>query len=467
MTMTLPTGELGGPVYNGLELRDAMNGVFTDIDEGNRQVKVEFPHETVDSYRTVFGKDAFRESFARRSPVMCWQHQLAEPIGHAIKAQVTPTHNEVVGQFSDFDAVPLARRAFTQISDGTLGDFSFGFKNAKYEPAGELGKGVRRIKEAHMAEFSPVTIGSIPGAKAVGLREDGDEVMELTTIMELRKSGLITVRAEAELIKKYHPELAEHITVRDITGDDMDADDPSGAAAEDEVAPREWEAQDAGLHTATGPNDEAMRVAQHPDGQQWSVMSPSGVVVAMGVEADVPTAKRMANEAVGDRADAADLVVPDSVTAADVRAVITEHAPGMAAMLSNYAIAVGLPTDPIFTRGIEDNGVGHSMVVSADSALSSAVEWLSDVQVEELPNEVQQSLALTRAAAEALDIATAVLGLRDPDDEDLVDEDEDLPDLEADGLLDDEDDDDDEQESAADARAQAMAVLDRRLAHTA
>jgi HK97 family phage prohead protease len=196
-TRSANPGDLGGRVISGLEVRDAPNATYTDVDEGRREVKVEFPHETVDSYKTVFGTRAFSDSFSKKLPVMCWQHQLAEPIGRAISAQSLRDHNEVVGKFSDFSAVPLAHRAFSQIQDGTIGDFSFGFRGASYEPAPEKGRGVRRIVNATMAEFSPVTVGSIPGAKAVSVRQAGPTTDE---VLQLRSHGLITQSVAERLL---------------------------------------------------------------------------------------------------------------------------------------------------------------------------------------------------------------------------------------------------------------------------
>ena len=183
-------GDLGGPLSrDGLELREAVAGEYTDIDTKNHRVQVTFPHETVDSFRTVFGPNAFKDSFAKRLPAMCWQHDVRNPIGRAISAKAGTRSNEIVGQFSDFDAVPDAKRAFSQIADGTLTDMSFGFKGARYEPAPSLGKGVRRIVSAHMAEFSPVTIGSIPGAVVTGFRSDGTPIWSDTRSTPVTRGG--------------------------------------------------------------------------------------------------------------------------------------------------------------------------------------------------------------------------------------------------------------------------------------
>lgn len=464
-------GDLGGPVVSGLELRDALNGTFTDVDEGTRQVKVEFPHETVDSYKTVFGNRAFKDSFAQRQPTMCWQHQLNEPIGHALKAQVTPRHNEIVGQFSDFDAVPLAHRAFSQIEDGTITDFSFGFKNASYEPAPTLGKGVRRITKAFMAEFSPVTIGSIPGAKAVGLREDGETAtMDIEQILYLRDQKIVTPEGFRALMIEHHPEIpAEHIYVRDIKGNDGDADDFSGSASEDEIAPVEWTAVDSGLHTATGPNGEDLSVNQNADGTHgWKVVAVTGDITE-GSAADRDAAKQAAEEATMERSDQGALDVPDTVTADDIRAVVAQFHPAMAAVIADCALALGAPGEQLelATRG-EGDIIAASLVVATDAAIDSAAQWFERADADSLPDEVQQGIALVTAARISVDAAVDAMGVQteraaaDEDEDDDTDEDTEDND---DGDLDDEEEKKKalEAEEAKKRAAQALAVLDRRL----
>lgn len=152
-------------------------GDVTDLDD--HQVKVEFPHERVDSFKTTFGTRAFEDSFKEQLPIMVWAHDLRDPIGRGIRAQVLPKHNEVIGRFSDLEAVPSAKRAYHQIHDGTITDFSFGYVNGPEIPHPDptlRRRGVRQIPRATMREFSPVAIGSIPGAKVAGIREDGNLV---------------------------------------------------------------------------------------------------------------------------------------------------------------------------------------------------------------------------------------------------------------------------------------------------
>lgn len=196
-----------------LEIRTAVHSEIKDLDESKRQVLTTFPHDVVDSFKTTFGTDAFRDSFEQRMPVVCWQHDLKEPIGRTISAQATAQGNELVGQLSDFDAVPLARRAFTQMQDGSLTDTSFGFIREADGPHPEH-RGVTRITRATMREWSPVTIGSIPGAVVTGTRSEPGELLMPTIddILRLQTAGVLTDEEVRAAVAKL-PEWREHIHV--------------------------------------------------------------------------------------------------------------------------------------------------------------------------------------------------------------------------------------------------------------
>jgi HK97 family phage prohead protease len=334
----------GQPSVNGLFVRsvEAMDGTFKDVDEGRREVLVEFPHERVDTYKTTFGNDCFRDSFANRMPVMCWQHDLREPIGRAISAQVTPRANELVGKLDDFDAVPLARRAFTQIQSGTLTDFSFGFKDPQYEPHPQH-RGVRRIKRATMKEFSPVTVGSIPGAIATGTREEEFKMeRSVEEIIQLRTAGLIEEDEAAAIIKELLGGLGEHI--------------------------------DLGRHRSG---------AKPVSGQ----MMPDGTFVP---DESQDGARDDEDE---ERINAATIVakLPESwqrqMAEADARV---------------YLVLGDEEWGPIDNRGALDE-TASELLAQVDAACRSAAEWLSRVDQSKFSDELHQAIGLYRAAGNAAD----------------------------------------------------------------
>jgi phage head maturation protease len=232
-----------------LEYRDAVGtGHLKDVDSGKREVQVIFPHESPDTFKTVFLPDTFTRDFEEHLPVMCWMHNLREPIGIATSAQSTAAGNEVVGAFSKFDPVdgvcpvPLAMRAFSQLEDGTLKDFSFGFlRNGPVKPWGGQ-RGITAFTRARMYEFSPVSIGSIPGAHMTGLREDGTpieevEVPDIETLLKLREGKHISELEFRKMLALTLPEnYREHIELSSPPADDVlaptgDGGDPAIRAA--------------------------------------------------------------------------------------------------------------------------------------------------------------------------------------------------------------------------------------------
>lgn len=167
-------------------VRDAL-GQVRDLDDGKREALVSIPWETLDSYRSDFARECFDDYLGQRMPVVCWQHDKAEPIGRAASWEKGTRANEFVLRFSDFDAVPRARQAYTQMRDGDITDVSFYYDQAKAIPHPNT-RGAIRFTKARMPEISPVTVGSIPGASVTGIRQAAD----MAGVAELVRSGVIT-----------------------------------------------------------------------------------------------------------------------------------------------------------------------------------------------------------------------------------------------------------------------------------
>jgi phage head maturation protease len=164
-----------------------------DLDEQHHQVAVDFPHEVLDGHRTSWGTGCFDESFAKKLPIMLWQHIPSEPIGKGVRAEGLGRVSRVVGQFSDFDAVPRARQAFAQLRDGDLPGWSFHYRNARSVPHPNV-RSARRFTKAEMLEFSPVSFPSIPGTTTSGLRSAG-RAMSLETVIGKLDRGLARAAA--------------------------------------------------------------------------------------------------------------------------------------------------------------------------------------------------------------------------------------------------------------------------------
>lgn len=164
--------------------------------------------DVVDDYGSVWSPTAFDASLARRLPTLTWSHDWAEPLGPAVGYRTGPQGPEVDFVFSDFDAVPMARRAHAQLQDGTILDCSVGFSSAtrRKPTADELRSMpgmVEYMEQADLDEVALVLRGAVPGAKVVSVRGavvDFDAVVE---IARRKVAGDLTdeeARAAVELL---------------------------------------------------------------------------------------------------------------------------------------------------------------------------------------------------------------------------------------------------------------------------
>lgn len=163
----------------------------------------------VDDYGSVWMAHCFDASLEERLPVLCWAHDWSDPLGPGTGFTASDNGPSVDFDYSDFEAVPQARRADAQVRDGTIRDCSVGFSvpaGGRREPTeAEMAKwpGVREIIEtAQLDEISLVLSGAVPGAKVLAYRAAGatatvseDAVIDLAKKVE---AGEMT-RAEAAI----------------------------------------------------------------------------------------------------------------------------------------------------------------------------------------------------------------------------------------------------------------------------
>jgi len=147
----------------------SVEGAFHDVDERRHQVIVSIPHERLDHFNTDFQRGAFSDSFKRHLPEMLGEHDPHQHIGEAIRAEVLPTDNRIVGAFDDFASNRTARRYFNDILDGRIKGWSFYFRSAQHI-AHPTVPGARRYIRADMEEFSATARPAIPGTATLGIR---------------------------------------------------------------------------------------------------------------------------------------------------------------------------------------------------------------------------------------------------------------------------------------------------------
>jgi HK97 family phage prohead protease len=134
----------------------------------------------VDDYGSMWDPHTFDESIEERMPTLVWSHDWSEPLGPGIDYELGDEGPEIRFGLDDFDAVPMARRAWVQTRSGTIRDCSVGFSNTKRrDPTDEEREAHPDIKEyihkATLDEVSLVLRGAVPGAKVLSVR-DGETV---------------------------------------------------------------------------------------------------------------------------------------------------------------------------------------------------------------------------------------------------------------------------------------------------
>lgn len=197
--------------------------------------------DVVDDYGSLWNAHCFDESLARQLPTLCWAHNWSEPLGPGVEARTGDEGPEVDFTFSDFEAVPMARRAHAQVLDGTIRDCSVGFSNTQRRDPTDAERqaypGIREvIEKADLDEVSLVLAGAVPGAKVLAVRtaEGEAEVSEDAWLEVARKvaAGDLTVaEGKAALALAATGEETEPVdstVVGDGTGDALPeiVDDP-------------------------------------------------------------------------------------------------------------------------------------------------------------------------------------------------------------------------------------------------
>jgi uncharacterized protein len=122
----------------------------------------------VDSDGDLIVKGAYAKSISERGPdssthrkiAFLWQHDMADPIG-----RITVLKEDNVGLYfeailSDPEAVPSAKRAYTQLNDKTLDQFSVGYAYVWDKMEYDEAMDAFVCKEINLFEGSVVTLGA-------------------------------------------------------------------------------------------------------------------------------------------------------------------------------------------------------------------------------------------------------------------------------------------------------------------
>ena len=185
------------------------------IDDDRKVIEVKFASfGNIDSDRDMLVRGCFSKSINDRGPesntnrkiVFLWQHETDEPIGRPLKIEEREDGAYAVIQLSDFDAVPLAKRAYSQLKDGTLNQFSFGFSYVwdKVEYDEELDAFI--VKEVKLYEISVVTFGANEQTEYMGEVDPETLKSSLRNLSQKDRKELLEIKKLVdELISEAEP----------------------------------------------------------------------------------------------------------------------------------------------------------------------------------------------------------------------------------------------------------------------
>lgn len=168
-----------------IEYRDSPPGSIRMDDTKKGQVEITAcAYNVVDAFHTRWMPGVFTRSLEVHSPPMCWGHNWNDPIGHLVDHSDTPSALRTIYQLDDFEDVPRAKQAYSQIKSGTVRDASFGFKLIRDEPD-PSDRSVFNQLEARLDEVSPVIRGAVPGSRITAVRSvPTGEVLRLARSLE-------------------------------------------------------------------------------------------------------------------------------------------------------------------------------------------------------------------------------------------------------------------------------------------
>lgn len=138
------------------------------MDDEKHVIRVKFASfGNKDSEGDILVKGCFAKSINERGPqsdtnrkiAFLWQHDIYDPIGKVLEIEELDDGAYATVQLSNFDAVPNAKRAWYQLNDGDINQFSFGFQYVwdKMEYIEE--EDAYLVKEVVLHEISVVTLG--------------------------------------------------------------------------------------------------------------------------------------------------------------------------------------------------------------------------------------------------------------------------------------------------------------------
>lgn len=179
------------------------------VDEDKHVIEVKFASfGNVDSDGDLLVKGCFAKSINDRGPesstnrkiAFLWQHDMRDPIGKIMKIEEREDGAYATVQLSDFDAVPNAKRAYYQLQEGTLNQFSFGFNYIWDKMEYDEENDAFIIMEVKLYEISVVTMGANEETEYIGEIDDMKAF-----VLDLKEKNLAKYNELKQAINEVEP----------------------------------------------------------------------------------------------------------------------------------------------------------------------------------------------------------------------------------------------------------------------
>lgn len=190
-----------------------------DVDPDNHIIEIKFAaYDMPDNDRDILVKGCFSKSISERGPesstnrkiAFLWQHDMHDPIGKIIKIEEKDDGGYATVRLSNFDAVPNAKRAYFQLKDGDINQFSFGFNYVWDKMEYDEESDTFIVKEVKLYEISVVTLGANERTEYIGELENEDEIKSYLKEISIKdknkfnkiKQMITDIEAEPEQTEK-------------------------------------------------------------------------------------------------------------------------------------------------------------------------------------------------------------------------------------------------------------------------
>lgn len=191
-----------------------------DVVDGDKHIiRVKFASfGNKDSAGDILIKGCFSKSINDRGPesatnrkiAFLWQHDTTDPIGRVLSIEERDDGAYAEVQLSNFDAVPNAKRAWYQLNDGDINQFSFGYQYVWDKMEYDEAEDAFIVREVVLHEISVVTLGCNERTQYVGTVKGLEEALLHASPEErLRlKNQILDILKEAEPGKPLTPRVS-------------------------------------------------------------------------------------------------------------------------------------------------------------------------------------------------------------------------------------------------------------------